>query len=108
MSPLLDCPEFGVKVSRWNLSLDDAQSNEEVLAVMRDYVASLAPHELAILPEKCRPGRVKTEDDVSYWAFVLAQHQCGPENREQRNLHQEVLNHFLHASIRISQLNKRG
>jgi hypothetical protein len=106
MSPLLDEADFRVKVSRWHLALDQAATVDTVMTIMRDYVDSLSPHELAMLHEKCRPGRLKGDDDIAYWTFVLAQHQCREEDLEQQETHQAVLNHFLHASMRISEIRK--
>jgi hypothetical protein len=107
MSPLLDDSDFRVKVSRWHLQLDDARSADEVLRTLRDYVDSLSPYELSMLPEKCRPGRLKGDDDISYWTFVLAQHKCREDAPAQIDIHQAVLNHFLHASMRISEILKQ-
>lgn len=108
MSPLLDdAAAFRVKVSRWNLAIDEAATADGVLTLVRDYVDSLSPHELGMLPEKCRPGRIKDDDDIAYWTFILAQHQCREEDAAQKEVHQEVLNHFLHASMRISEIRKQ-
>ena len=76
MSPLSDFQDFQVKVSRWHLLMDETGRVDDVLAILRDYVDSLTPAELAALPPKCRPGRLKGDDDISHWTFVLAQHQC--------------------------------
>ena len=102
MSPLSDFQDFQVKVSRWNLAIDEADSADRVLAILRDYVDSLTPAELAALPPKCRPGRLKGDDDIAHWAFVLAQHQCREDGAFEKQMHQEVLNHFLHAQMRVS------
>ena len=106
MSPLSDFRDFQVKVSRWNLAMDEAESAHEVLAILRDYTDSLTPAELAALPPKCRPGRLKGDDDIAHWAFVLAQHQCREESAFEKQVHQEILNHFLHAQMRVAEILK--
>jgi hypothetical protein len=90
---------------RWHYSLEIAQTAEDVLHLVRDYVATLSPEELARLPDPCRILRVKAEDDIEYWTFKLSQRPVGPVGIDQALL-QDVFNHFLHASLRISQIHK--
>ena len=106
MSPLSDFQDFQVKVSRWNLLMDEAERSGDVLSILRDYVDSLTPAELAALPPKCRPGRLKGEDDIAHWTFVLAQHQCREDSAFEKQVHQEILNHFLHAQMRVAEILK--
>ena len=106
MSPLSDFQDFQVKVSRWHLRMDEAEGTGDVLAILRDYVDSLTPAELAALPAKCRPGRLKGDDDIAHWTFVLAQHQCREDSAFEKQVHQEVLNHFLHAQMRVAEILK--
>jgi hypothetical protein len=106
MSPLSDFQDFQIKVSRWHLRMDGAEGIGEVLAILRDYVDTLTPAELAALPPKCRPGRLKGEDDIAHWTFILAQHQCREDGVFEKQVHQEVLNHFLHAQLRVAEILK--
>lgn len=105
MSMLQDFEEFEIRSSLWHSQLDTARTTRAVLDIMRDYTASLTPRQLASLPEKCRPSRLKDEDDIGYWTFVLAQHQCRPADFD-IELFQDVLNHFLHASMCMSEVRK--
>jgi hypothetical protein len=100
---LIDLP---LDASRWHLMLDEAPTVDRVFSVLRDYVDSLSISDLAQLPPHCRPGRLRDDGDISYWTFLLAQHECRNEDAAQRELHQVVLNHFLHASMRISEIRK--
>jgi hypothetical protein len=104
MSPLSDFQDFQVRVSRWHLMMDASHRADEVLAVLREYVDSLSPAELAALPPRCRPGRLKGEDDITHWTFILAQHQCREESTFEKQVHQDVLNHFLHAQMRLADI----
>jgi hypothetical protein len=107
MPPLFeDLQDLPLKVSRWHLLLDEAATVDGVFTILRDYIDSLSTAELALLPPHCRPGRLRDDNDISYWTFVLAQHKCREEDAEQREVHQAVLNHFLHASMRISEIRK--
>jgi hypothetical protein len=106
MSPLSDLHDFPVSMSRWHLLMDETGRTGDVLAILRDYVDSLTPAELAALPARCRPGRLKGEDDIAHWTFILAQHQCREDSAFEKQVHQEVLNHFLHAQVRITEILK--
>ena len=91
----------------WHRQLENTSSVEEVLSTLRDYVASLTPHDLAHLPEKYRPLRVKGDDDVEYWTFRLSQHSgTGFEASVDLDLMREVFSHFLHASARLGRIHK--
>ena len=94
---------------RWHGRIEVAESVDEVVALVRDYIATLAPQHFMRLPDACRGLRVKAEDDIEYWTFKLSQ-RPGPGNPEQvdAELMQEVFNHFLHASLRISQIRRLG
>ena len=89
---------------RWHSQVDSVPTVEEVVALMRDYVASLTPEQLAHLPERCRPLRVKAEDDVEYWTFRLSAIPA-PERAHQEFV-QDLFMHFLHASLRIAQIHR--
>ncbi len=78
-----------------------------MVATLRDYLASLAPEELARLPEKCRAVRAKAEDDVEYWTYRLS-HNGADENEHwvDVELMRAVFNHILHASVRLSRIHE--
>jgi hypothetical protein len=93
--------------SVWHRQLETIGSVDEVLVAMRDYLATLTPEELARLPEARRPGRIKGDDDIEYWTFKLSR-QPGAEAEPgiDVDLMQTIFHHFLHASVRISQIHK--
>lgn len=92
---------------RWHGRIETATSVDNVVTLVQDYVASLAPQHFVRLPDACRGLRVKAEDDVEYWTFRLSQR---PADRDDTlvdgELFQEIFNHFLHASLRISQIRR--
>jgi hypothetical protein len=93
--------------ARWERRLDDAHGAEEVLELVRDYLVSLAPEHFARLPEDCRPGPIKYEDDIDYWAFRLGQRYCAENDAPvDGDLLHEVLDFFLHALIRLAELRR--
>ena len=92
---------------RWHCRIEIAETIDEVMMLVRDYIATLDPEVLARLPDACRSLRVKAEDDIEYWTFKLSQRPAGGEGDGiDADLLQEVFNHFLHASLRISQMRK--
>jgi hypothetical protein len=90
---------------QWHVLLDDVESVDGVVRHTRDYLATLTPAQLRLLPEPCRHLRVKAEDDVEYWTCKLS--SCFPSARpEQGQLVQDLFMHFLHASMRICQIHR--
>ena len=98
---------FRAAHNTWHVQLEGATEVDAILAVTRDYLATFAPEHLARLPEDCRPGRIKGEDDIAYWSCKLAQHTHGdPAVPVDAILMQEMLNYFLHAWVRLSQMHR--
>ena len=79
-----------------------ADSVEAVIAVVRDYLAQWDPHELARLPENCRPDAVNSAEDVQWWADTFAvEYQAGEiVSRELQEMH----DFFQSAAGRIRQI----
>lgn len=85
--------------------LSKATSAAEIVDVTRAYLATWSVEELERLPDACRPGRVKTADDIEMWADVLS----GQSVRATLFLDDErkldrMASHFLIASVRLRQL----
>jgi hypothetical protein len=90
----------------WHGKLEIAESAEDVVGLVRDYIATLAPQHLVRLPDVCRSLRVKAEDDIEYWTYRLSQRPRQEDAMIDAELMQDVFNHFLHASLRISQIRR--
>ncbi|HYC36511.1 MAG TPA: hypothetical protein VEC19_08835 [Usitatibacter sp.] len=60
----------------WRDLLARCDSEEAIISVTREYLASWNPEELAMLPEACRPGRIRDGEDITQWAFELASAHC--------------------------------
>ena len=61
----------------WPLILATAMTEEQVLRVVRDFLAGWTPYELALLPRQCRPpARFATCEEVVSYAFAIAQARC--------------------------------
>ena len=86
----------------WNLRLRGAHSNREVIALAREFIAQWTPTEIADLPESCRPGRLKSADDLAYYAFVLAREERKSATYNPRLT--TVASFFAAASLRLSEI----
>jgi len=51
----------------WNKRIREAHTWQDLLQVVRDYIAGLEPHEWASVPAAARPDRVKGIDDIFFW-----------------------------------------
>ena len=50
---------------------------EEVIALTREFLATWSYGDLAMLPERCRPGAIKGADDLAHWQSMLVEEYCG-------------------------------
>jgi hypothetical protein len=91
----------------WHQQLESCEDVDQILTLTREFLATFGPEHLARLPDGCRPGRIKGEDDIAYWSCKLAQcHHADSAMRVDADLLQELLNYFLHAWVRLSQLQR--
>jgi hypothetical protein len=89
----------------WQSRLDAAQSEADVVAAARDFLALFDPFELNALPKPCRPpGKIVDADDVAAYAFELVLHECDHDAREADLVH-KLARFFAHAATRLSQVN---
>ena len=51
----------------WHKRIQGAHTWQELLLTVRDYIASLEPHEWHSVPAAARPDRIKGIDDIDYW-----------------------------------------
>lgn len=86
----------------WQQRLSGALTEDEIIRLVKDYLAAWTPEELARLPLNCRPGAIKDGEDVTSYAFAMVQHQCmaGPHEAELDH----IATFFAAASHRISQI----
>ena len=89
----------------WRNLILEAAHEDEVLELVRDHMALWAPHEIARLPEDCRPGRIRDAEDISRWAFNLATNHCAQNISSQDEPFLERMLEFVtQAAIRLSEL----
>jgi hypothetical protein len=98
---------FQSRDPHWHGAVEAAATVSGVVDLMRNYLASLAPEQYAHLPESCRALRVKAEDDIEYWTLKLSQRLAGVAAADvDTDLAQDLFNHLLHASLRISHIHR--
>jgi hypothetical protein len=89
----------------WLYSLDAAESEKDVLAAARDYLAMWTPLEISRIPEECRPGKIVASDDIGDIAFRISQaHLASSGPIADRLLLERMMSFFVHANARIAQL----
>jgi hypothetical protein len=89
----------------WHDELESAHSVDEAVASVRRCLSSLSLHDLGRLPRWCDPRKVRCDEDVDDLTFKLSQLQR--EDLDARGPVSEVFGFVLHASLRISRLNRQ-
>ena len=87
----------------WQDRLDDASNVHDVIEITRDFLATWDRHEIAALPEACRPGKVFDANDVTTYAFQLMQADCAGDS-QCAALVQRMMAFFSNASVRMTQI----
>ena len=85
----------------WGDLLDDVDAPEDILKVVKDFLATWDPFELAALPAECKPPPyfVEPEDVVNY-AVTLVQSHCGPAQGDPGVY--RMAKFFSHAARRVA------
>ena len=92
-------------VLAWYRQIDNAKGALEVVGILRDYLANWTPEELALLPESCRPGRLRDEQDVELLhAHLVEAYRETRESGEALKALQEITGMVVRASIHIAEL----
>lgn len=85
----------------WHDELEAAHSVDEAVASVQRYLSTLSLHDMDRLPRYCDPRKIRSDDDVDDLTFKLAQ------LRSQGEAVSDVFGFLLHASLRISRLNRQ-
>jgi hypothetical protein len=62
-----------LRLPEWSERLDRADSADEVIALVRDFLARLTPAELEDLPTEGKPGRLASPAAIHEYALWLSQ-----------------------------------
>jgi hypothetical protein len=89
----------------WIQKIGLVRSQLELLELSREYLASWFHEDLALIPEACRPTRLRDTDDLHYWSDRLAESFCeGAVHGEKPDLHRQMLAYFMTAAARSDAL----
>ena len=87
----------------WQLQLDQAATEADVVAVVREFMATVSPGEVGRLPEGLRPRKIVDASDVTLYAFDLVRGDITDNEGTQRVL-QRLAHIFSRASLRLSEI----
>lgn len=92
-------------MTTWFAQIDRARSIPETLSVARDYVATLTPEELALLPPECRPGRIRDQKDIEeLHATLVDVYRASRATGEELEVLQRLTSFYVRLAIRLSEL----
>lgn len=83
--------------------LDAATTEAAVVALAREFLASLSPYDLARIPAAYRPGKLSGADDITEYAFILVRYDCDSGEGAARCI-SRLANFFSRASIQLSKI----
>ncbi|HET7731748.1 MAG TPA: hypothetical protein VFK48_17120 [Usitatibacter sp.] len=79
-----------------------ATTEEEVVELVRTFLAGWRPEELSEIPATCRPGKVRDAEDVGDLAYELTRARIAASGPQQLLKEMEVF--FAQACARLSEL----
>jgi hypothetical protein len=91
----------------WQDQLDRAATEADVVAVVREFLATVSPWEVARLPRELRPRRIHDASDVTLYALDLVRGDIHDNEGTQRVLHR-LAHMFSRASLRLSAILSAG
>jgi hypothetical protein len=101
-------PPHGLPQS-WASLLARADSEADVVGVVRDFVAQLTPDELVRLPKDFRPGRFGDGEDVADFALNVKVHNLGTSEADREpGLQARITAFFSSAAERVAQLSRNA
>ena len=87
----------------WHDRFEEVGSVDEMVQAIREYVASMDRDTRGRIPPICRVDRIVRDDDIDDATYRLA--DLARAHRDDPSI-AEIFNHFLHASLRVSQMRR--
>ena len=94
-------------MQHWSRELTRARTVAELVTITEDYLAQWPPKDIARIPERCRPGRIKSAEDICFWYVRLAEEYVSQAAALDSDLHREMLGFFVTAAERVEVLSDR-
>jgi hypothetical protein len=91
----------------WHDELEAAPTVEEAVASMKRYLGSIPDAELGTLSRHFAPKRIQSDEDIDDLTLKLAKARREAAHSWNDAVVDEVFELSLHASLRISQLNRQ-
>jgi hypothetical protein len=88
----------------WLRSIRSMRGSEELLGLANKYVATWQPARLALLPPDCRPGPLKTSNDITAYAVTLVRRQISGNAVADRAALEEMARFFAAAHVRLAEI----
>jgi len=91
----------------WYHLVDNATSSLEVVGAARDYFASWTPHDISMLPERCRPGKLRDASDIEFLHdLVVDEYRNSHASGEELSRLQELTSFLVRATQRLAELSE--
>jgi hypothetical protein len=87
----------------WQARLASRLSRDEVLVLVREFIAARPSHTWARLPPECQPGPMQRPDEVSGYALALVRRDFALQGEAIAD-HYELAAFFTAAANRLAQL----
>ena len=91
-----------MKDHTWQERIDEAGSEPEVVAVARDYLATLSHDEYAGLPLELRPRKIVDANDIAAYALDLARHEG--QDPEEMKLVERLAQVMSRVTMRVTEI----
>jgi hypothetical protein len=96
---------FAGNSTRWTHTLEAAETEDDVVRAVRDYLNEWSERDVQQLPPSCRPRRIADGQHVAHWAFALASSKCArSRSDDELALLEKMTAFFAHASYRLAML----
>jgi hypothetical protein len=93
-----------VSAAGWQRRLNEASTEEDVVLVVNEFLASWKAEEIAQLPLDCKPGVIENAAEVNSYALWLAhRHTIGVGDVSAMH---RMATYFTRAALRIFQINE--
>ena len=84
--------------------LDDAETEREVVEIVRESLAQLTAEDLTLLPAECRPGRIRDHHDIAEYALRLGRRRLEEDTLSDAKLVYDLFEILQWASARGASL----
>ena len=93
---------------QWQVDLEAATSDDQVLRIARRYLESITPPQMGSLPERLMPANLNTCGQIGDWALKLVRENLHSSfDGHEADILREMSEFFAAASSRLASLHSR-